>query len=48
MPALGWKLSDAQVADTVTFIRNAWGNAAPPVSATDVASIRAALAKRTN
>jgi len=48
MPALGWKLSDAQVADTVTFIRNTWGNAAPPVSAADVASIRAELAQRTN
>ena len=48
MPALGWKLSDAQVADTVTYIRNAWGNAAPAVSASDVESIRAALAKRTD
>ena len=46
MPALGWKLSDAEVADTLTYIRNAWGNAAPAVSAADVQAIRADLAKR--
>jgi len=46
MPALGWKLSDEEVADTVTFIRNAWGNAAPAVSAAAVGAIRADLAKR--
>jgi mono/diheme cytochrome c family protein len=29
MPAFHWRLSDAQVADVVTYIRNNWGNAAP-------------------
>jgi mono/diheme cytochrome c family protein len=48
MPALGWKLSDEQVADVVTYIRNSWGNAAPAASATDVKAVRADLAKRTD
>ena len=43
MPALGWKLSDAQVAAVVTYIRNTWGNAAAPVAASDVASQRRTL-----
>jgi mono/diheme cytochrome c family protein len=40
MPAFDWKLSDDQVASVVTFIRNAWGNAALPVSAAEVTSVR--------
>ena len=36
MPALGWRLSDRQVADVLTYVRNSWGNAAPAVSAQDV------------
>ena len=39
MPALGWRLSDQQVADVLTFVRNSWGNAAAAVSANDVGSI---------
>jgi mono/diheme cytochrome c family protein len=34
------KMSDQEVADVVTYIRNAWGNAAPAVTATDVAKAR--------
>jgi mono/diheme cytochrome c family protein len=33
MPGFGWKLSDAQAAGVATYVRNAWGNAAPAVSA---------------
>ena len=44
MPAMGWKLSDEQVAAVVSYIRNAWGNAAPAVSARDVRRVRTALA----
>ena len=33
MPSFAWKLSDAQIADLLTYIRNSWGNAAAPVSA---------------
>ena len=43
MPAFGWMLSDAEVADVVTFIRNAWGNAASSVRASDVADTRSAI-----
>jgi mono/diheme cytochrome c family protein len=34
------KMSDQDVADVITYIRNAWGNAAPAVSAADVAKAR--------
>ena len=46
MPALGWKLSDDEVAAVVTYIRNSWGNAGSPVSASDVASARRQLSQR--
>lgn len=39
MPSLGWRLSDAEVADVLTYIRNSWGNAAAAVSTADVAAI---------
>jgi mono/diheme cytochrome c family protein len=48
MPALGWKLSDAEVAAVVTYIRNSWGNAASAVSASDVTSARQQLSQRTD
>ena len=40
MPAYAAKLSDQQIADVATYIRNAWGNAAPAVSAEQVAKAR--------
>ena len=40
MPPFYWKLDDRQVADVLTYIRNAWGNAAPAVSVDEVASAR--------
>jgi mono/diheme cytochrome c family protein len=40
MPAYGWKLNDAETADVVNYIRNAWGNQAAPVSAQAVAAVR--------
>jgi mono/diheme cytochrome c family protein len=43
MPSFAWQLSDADVAAVVTYIRNAWGNAAAPVTANEVASLRQAL-----
>ncbi|MBP2230463.1 mono/diheme cytochrome c family protein [Azospirillum agricola] len=46
MPPLGWRLSDEQVAAVVTYIRNAWDNAARPVSAADVGKVRRAVAAR--
>lgn len=46
MPAFDWKLSDAQVAAVLTYIRNSWGNAAAAVSAGDVHRSRGSLASR--
>ncbi len=46
MPAFGWQLNDAQVAAVLTYLRNSWGNAAPPVIAETLRSSRAALAAR--
>ncbi|MBV8914186.1 MAG: cytochrome c [Acetobacteraceae bacterium] len=46
MPAYGWKLDDAEVAAVVTYVRNAWGNAASAVGADDVAKMRKELAQR--
>jgi mono/diheme cytochrome c family protein len=40
MPAYAWKLSDGQIAAVATYVRNAWGNAAPPVSVGEVESLR--------
>lgn len=42
MPAFDWKLSDDETAAVATYIRNAWGNSAPPVSAGDVEKLRKA------
>jgi mono/diheme cytochrome c family protein len=44
MPQFAWKLSDAQVADVVTYVRNAWGNAAPAVSPDQARSARKSMA----
>ena len=41
MPRFRNGLSDQEVADVVTFMRSSWGNRAAPVSADDVAEIRA-------
>ena len=45
MPSFG-TLDDGEIADVATFIRNAWGNHAAPVSATQVHALRQALAAR--
>jgi mono/diheme cytochrome c family protein len=43
MPGFAWRLSNAEVAQLLTFIRNSWGNRAPGVSPREVAHVRAAL-----
>lgn len=48
MPSFQWLMTDEQVAAVTTYIRNAWGNAAPKVTAGDVAHMRQALARRTD
>jgi mono/diheme cytochrome c family protein len=42
MPYFRELLSDQEIADSLTFIRNAWGNTASPVTAEQVATIREA------
>ena len=43
MPAFDWKLSDAEVADLLTYIRASFGNDADPVKASKVADVRKSL-----
>jgi mono/diheme cytochrome c family protein len=45
MPGFAWRLSDQETAQLVTFVRNSWGNHAPAATASEVASVRKALAK---
>ena len=45
MPAFAGKLTDAEMAAVLTFIRNTWGNAAPPVTTRDVSSVRSDIHK---
>jgi mono/diheme cytochrome c family protein len=40
MPGFAWRLSDQEVAQLVTFIRQSWGNAAPAADSAAVAKIR--------
>lgn len=40
MPSFAWKLTDAEIADVATFIRNSWGNEAAPLGASDVQRMR--------
>jgi mono/diheme cytochrome c family protein len=44
MPQFRQQLSDQDIADVITFIRNRWGNQAPVVSATQVAKLRRSTA----
>jgi mono/diheme cytochrome c family protein len=46
MPAYDAKLSDQQIADVTTYIRNSWGNAAPAVTPAQVAAARKTRADR--
>jgi mono/diheme cytochrome c family protein len=48
MPSFDWQLDDAQVAAVATYIRNAWGSAAAPVSAQRVNGARTDLRGRTD
>jgi mono/diheme cytochrome c family protein len=40
MPALGWRLSDQEVADVVTFVRSSWGNRANAIDEAQVHDLR--------
>ena len=43
MPGFGWRLTNDEVAQLLTFIRNSWGNQASSVSAGEVGRVRATL-----
>lgn len=43
MPSYDWKLSDNEVAAVATYVRNAWNNAAPNVTADEVELLRKSL-----
>jgi alcohol dehydrogenase (quinone), cytochrome c subunit len=43
MLGFGWRLSDQEVAQLVTFIRQSWGNAAPAADSAAVAKIRSKI-----
>jgi mono/diheme cytochrome c family protein len=47
MPSFAWKLTDQEVADVSTFLRNSWGNQASPVSVNEVSELRKNLDLRT-
>jgi mono/diheme cytochrome c family protein len=46
MPSFAWTLNDEQIAAVTTYVRNAWGNAAPAVKAADVGRARQDLTQR--
>jgi mono/diheme cytochrome c family protein len=43
MPSFAWKLSDQEIADVSTYIRNSWGNRANPVAVSKVRRMRKRL-----
>ncbi len=43
MPSFAWKLTDQEIADVATYVRNSWGNRAQPVAAKQVAELRRKL-----
>lgn len=43
MPSFGWRLTNEQVANILTYVRNNWSNQAPPVSPETVGRIRSEL-----
>ena len=47
MPPVGSVLSDDQIAGVLTYIRREWGHAGAPVTAAEVAKVRAQTASRT-
>jgi len=48
MPAFGWRLSDEETAQLVTFVRQSWGNQAPAATASEVAKIRKLVKEETD
>jgi len=47
MPSFAWKLSDGEIADVSTYLRNSWGNQAAAVSVAEVHDVRHRLGLET-
>jgi alcohol dehydrogenase (quinone), cytochrome c subunit len=47
MPGFGWRLSNEEVAQLLSFIRTSWGNQASRVSADKVARVRGSMSPQT-
>lgn len=47
MPSFAWKLSDNEIADVSTYMRNSWGNQAAAVSVSEVRDVRRRLSLET-
>jgi mono/diheme cytochrome c family protein len=47
MPSFAWKLSDREIADVVTYIRNSWGNQGSAVTVDEVLDLRSRLGLNT-
>jgi hypothetical protein len=47
MPAFGQRFKDEQIAAVLSYVRQEWGNDAPPISPASVAATRAAVPART-
>jgi mono/diheme cytochrome c family protein len=47
MPSFAWKLTDREVADVATYVRNSWGSRAAPVSEAAVSKLRDRLGMQT-
>src|SRR5450759_3723435 len=43
MPEFGWRLTDQELADVISFVRGSWGNHAPGISSGEVGRVRKTL-----
>jgi mono/diheme cytochrome c family protein len=43
MPEFGWRLTDQELADVLSFVRGSWGNHVPGISTGEVGRVRKAL-----
>ncbi|HEY4972245.1 MAG TPA: c-type cytochrome [Steroidobacteraceae bacterium] len=47
MPSFAWKLTDDEIADLTTYLRNSWGNQAAAISSAEIAAMRKRLGLQT-
>ena len=44
MPSFSWRLTDAQIASVLTYVRNSWGNSASALTADQIHAVKSILA----